>query len=321
LRFGLPAYLCFLSMLAWVTMTHVVLSLGHYGLLTLLAIPFIAFAVAWGHTLLSIHRTKNALQELVERQPTVESADAPVGDIVFGGLSSLRTGSQTQKGDPRDKPPFQFSIRAMLIVTAAVAVLAAGMSQATVAYWHFMMAGLVALSLLARGLEHRTLGNCLLIVLAVVLIGGHGAVDNESTRSGSLYGTHVGVVISGNAQFFPESALNDIDAWLKADGFQRCDSPPELSSHLSYFGPYTSKPDTTTWYTGVASDRQGIAVRVESAKNGADLQFVNMDYVSHASGFRREVEEHEKRCSQFVDKINHWWRGYYDAFQKKHGKS
>ena len=47
--------------------------------------------------------------------------------------------------DQRPSFRFQFSIRALLIVTAAAAVIAAGVSQRTIPYWQFTMAGLVGL--------------------------------------------------------------------------------------------------------------------------------------------------------------------------------
>ncbi len=209
-RFGLPAILVATCLSWWSTKDE----LGGYSaertpllvLIPLLALSLVALAVLI-HSFVSLGRTIGGLKRMVRQLPAAS-------DFGLEQQPSFH---------------FQFSIRALMIVTAAAAVLAAGFSQGTIPYWQFTMAGLVGLSLLAAWLDQRTLSKGLLVVVAVVLFGGHSQIGHQGT-SGGIGGLVVRTDDSSADCSIPKPVLANVDAWLAARGFNGSDPPSDYPS-------------------------------------------------------------------------------------------
>jgi hypothetical protein len=251
---------------------------------------FLIKLIVLAHTFFSCGRTIASLKGMVRELPAADDF----------GLEA--------------RPTFQFSIRALLIVAAAVAVVAAGVSQCTIPFWRYTMAGLVGLCLLAMWQDHGMLSKCMLAAVGSVLLLGFVQVGSSGLESGSLCGTSVGVLhVYKEEKLLPESTLTDIDAWLASKGFQR--SEPPAVPLASPSGSHSPEPEVTIWYAGEGHNLEGINVRIQYSKNGPNLQFLDMDYASLCVGFLGTVREHQRQVKRFRKEIIAWWQEYYDRFQ------
>jgi hypothetical protein len=218
-------------------------------------------------------------------------------------------------------PGFQFSIRAVMIVTAAVAVGVGGLSQGTVPYWRITMAGLAGLCLFAMWFDHEILSKGLLVATGCALLFGHVQPFETRSSSGSLCGTSAGVMHSYREEkLLPESTLDDIDAWLMSHGFRRSDPPTDPPPPMTALREDHPKPDVTIWYARGTPSTEEIHIGLQYSKRDSHLQFLDMDITSYSEGFGAVGERHERRVKQFKKEIVDWWREYYDRLQTSHSK-
>jgi hypothetical protein len=266
----------------------------------LLLAPIVVLALitimVWIHTFISLGRTVAGLKGMVRQLP---AADA------FGldqGLS------------------FQFSIRALMIVTAATAVVAAGVSQATIPYWQFTMAGLVGLGLLASWSNHQTLAKGLLIGVAIVLFGGYSRIAPHSLKS-LAYGVYGAPTANSSSDHLaPDPVLADIEAWLTARGFHRSAPPPDLPSWLSAAGAHISGPKQTTWYKTQTPQSQPVNVSVEYSDNGQGQLSLQVTYTSSLTDFPWVIQAHERQVERLRKEMRDWLSQYFDRRLESHSK-
>jgi hypothetical protein len=304
---GLPASVAATCLSWWSTKNN----LGEYStdstpllaLIPLVALSLIALAVLI-HSFISLGRTIAGLKGMMRQLPAASD---------FG----------------LDKPPsfrFQFSIRALMIVTAAVAVIAAGFSQATIPYWQFTMAGLIALSLLAMRLDHRTLSKGLLVVVAIVLFAGHAQIGHCGTSGG------VGSIIvptddSSPGFSIPEPVLADIDAWLAARGFDRSDPPSDYAKFPIYGRLDPRKSEPAIWYAGKTPRSPQFYLRIRYSPIGEHLLQLQVDYRWYRVDFPWIARKEMQQVTQFSTKMAERLKEYDDELhairqraEKSHSK-
>ena len=300
-RFGLPISVAATCLGWWTTKDeHGMITADNTPMLVLipyLVLSLITIAVLI-HTFISLGRTIGGLKGMVNKLPAASD---------FG----------------LDQPPsfhFQFSIRALMIVTAATAVLAAGYSQGTIPYWQFTMMGLVAVSLLAMWLDHRTLAKGLLIVVAAVLFGGHSQITDFSQKSmaGGFYGyprAH-----SSPDHSSPDPVLADIDAWLVARGFHSPAQPPDLPRFVSSGGGHCPEPKETIWYSKDIPRSCPLIVSVEYSTAGQDQFSLQVDCISCLRDFIWIAHDHERQVERFRKEMSQWLEQYFDRRSENRSK-
>ncbi len=299
-RLGLPASLVATCLSWWSTKNEQgMISLDKTPVVVstpLLVLWLIAIGVSI-HSFVSLGRTIGGLKGLVQQLPAAS-------DFGLEQQPSFR---------------LQFSIRALMIVTAATAVVAAGCSQATIPYWQFTMMGLVGLSLAATWLDHRTLGKALLVVVAIVLFGGYMQMAHRGT-SGSIGGFVVRTADSSPSRLSSEPALADIETWLAVRGFKRADPPPDPIGLLSSAGLHFNKPKIKIWYTGKTPQSQQIYLSVECLQIDQHLRQLQVDYIWLLDDFPWVVQEHERQIQRFSHEMAEWLEKHDEELQKKQPK-
>jgi hypothetical protein len=259
-----------------------------------LFILFIITAVVWIHFLVSLWRTIAGLQGMVKKLPAASDF----------GLDQQRP------------LHFQFSIRALMIVTAAVAVVAAGFSQGTILYWQLTMAGLVALGLLAMWLNHRTLSKGLLMVVGVVLLGGFMQITHHGA-AGGIGGFVVQTVASSEDHLSSEPIQADIEAWLAGRGFTKSEVPSDSPRLLPLSA---GRSLSTIWYAKRTPKSQEIDVSIECSPIAEHLLQVQVTYSWRFEEFPWVIREHERQANQFTKEMADWLREYEEGLQKKNSK-
>jgi hypothetical protein len=271
---------------------------------TFVGVPLVALLlialIAWIHSFVSLGRTIAGLKHMVKRLPAASAF----------GLDR--------------QPLFHFSIRALLIVAAAAALIAAGVSQKTILCWQVTMAGLVGLSLLATWLNHRTLCKGLLVVVAAVLLAGYTQLTKHS-QAGRICGTTAESGYLDADYRLSDSFLADIDGWLATRGYERSE-PPDDSANLftpalrSNDPPFASEPKTAIWYSGARSTPQAVKVRVLYSKIGQYLHYVAVDYDWVVVDFPSTNRKREKDLKKFVDETAAMWQEYLERQRKDRPK-
>ena len=260
-----------------------------------LFVLFIIVVTIWIHFLVSLWRTIAGLQGMVRRLPAADDF----------GL------------DRRQLPfHFQFSIRALMIVTAAAAVIAAGVSQATIFYWQLTMAGLVAIGLLATWLGHRTLTKGLLIVVGVLLFGGYMQIAHHGAASG-IGGFVVRTAASADDRLSSDPIHADVETWLASRGFTKS-QPPSDAPKLIPLSAGRSR--STIWYARRRPKSQELHVSVECSPLAEHLLQVQVNYSLRFDDFPWVAREHERQVRLFTDEMADWLRQYDEAQQKSRAK-
>jgi len=265
-----------------------------YSMIPLFAL-FLITLIVWLCSLFSLWRTIAGLKGMVKRLPAADDF----------GLAR--------------RPSFQFSIRALMIVIAAAAVIAAGFSQGTIPYWQFTMAGLVGLSLSATWLDHRMLSKGLLIVVGVVLLGGYTQIAHHGA-SGGIGGLVVRTVDSAADHPSSLPPLADIEAWLASRGFQRSAPPPVVSIGGLVGGLHPSQGTTAIWFGGKTANSGQLDISVEYWPIDQHLLQVQVNYTWRLDDFPWVVHEHERQVRQFANEMAEWLKQYDEGPQESHSK-
>jgi hypothetical protein len=300
-RFGLPISLAATYLSWWTTKDeHGMVTANNTPMLVLipyLALSLITIAVLI-HTFISLGRTITGLKGMVNKLPAASD---------FG----------------LDQPSpfhFQFSIRALMIVTAATAVIAAGVAQRTIPYWQFTMTGLVAVSLLAMWLGHQTLAKGLLIVVAAVVFGGHSQVRCCS-GCGAIGGMCVRTAESSSGPLLPKPVLADVEAWLAARGFIKSAAPPDSASIASVAGVHSPEPQVTIWYAQENPSLPHVCINIEYSQIAERLLSVQINYTWHLTDFPWVIHVREGQLRQFANEMAEWLKKYDEELQARRSNS